>query len=577
MGVVVLVLAVNGFWTLRLLTSVHSKDDRVDPSHFVLLLERQGKEDHTIRDSVATASTRKEEETPATIETLVSPNTTSPEHRDRPMDVTGTETLQSAPLYDNHNNQTGSSFNAVTTTHPSTTTKNPNQTIVVTSWCFLDSVNTISFFHFPHALQALSQCWSFFQSQKERIKDMSREDNDNESQYSSVSYSHQCHVNMDKLSGLGSVEDDWKAALLVKVMQCTYSYRPYNLSYWTQGVLDANSFSPVSSPKNRHGGETIKFVPRNDTTNIHYLYRPYRKQVRQFRFFWQPQHAEELRNRLVQYLHKNQHQTDTGLLHNPNNDTPTSNDTNTMVANHNMDKPSLLRIGLVDRLSTRRIGNIAALQHAIQKAYPHAVVDRVSMEGWKPMQQFTWWSQQSIVILSHGAAAANLLFLPSIPSTAGVGGTSSGAVIELFPPHYYWWGFWKLAQSAQVRHYGYFPILYETNHTNGTQQQQQQRRAAERAMDLFYDYRKSCHDPDQRKTQRALSVLEPSIPHLLALLKRAIQEGHQIQRRQQRQEHKGNWSVGGNVSLYHPQIAHMESSCVLAQRINPHGTIVTNL
>ena len=270
------------------------------------------------------------------------------------------------------------------------------------------------FYHFPHALQALSQCWSFFQSQQALLQatassQLSNDDNDEDT--------FQCRVNLNHLAGVGPVAKDRRTALIVKLMKCTYDYREFNLSELPQTStivsLGPEKQQQQQQKKDHQLGTTRKRdLPRNTATHTYYLFRPHRNDAALRRFFWDPQHGQALRNRLFQ----------TKTYRNHNNISGTTNSSSSNVAL--MDE-TVLRIGLVNRLNNRKIGNMDQLERAIRQMYPDCIVERANMEDMKPIEQFTWWSRQSIVILPHGAASTNLLFMKT-----------GSAIIELFPPHY---------------------------------------------------------------------------------------------------------------------------------------------
>ena len=328
-------------------------------------------------------------------------------------------------------------------------------------------------------------------------------------------------------------------------MNCTY-------------VSHATSFpNPISR---RHT------VVVNGTTEYQqHVFRPDPVDARDgYRFFWHADHAKELQHRL--------HQTQTYQNH-----LNRQSHDNELVTKDNQQELPTLRIGLVNRLQTRRIGNMHRLIQAIRHEYPHAVIENVTMEDMTPLQQFTWWNQQSIVLLPHGAATTNLLFLQA-----------GSAVIEIFPPHYYWWGFWKLAQSVHVRYYGYFPKFtteaavvldhHDNNnsssgsrsnlttpilpttiiHKKATRHQQQK----QQAVALYQEFLQNCQNYTVQKRHQNIKVLEPSIPHVLVLLRRAVTEGPQ---------HKHDRDAGW--SSYVPQIARLEPSCTCGQSVHVNETV----
>ena len=465
----------------------------------------------------------------------------------------------------------------------------PNQATttptIITLWCFLDKSSTFVFFHFPHALQSLSQCWSFFQSKRQEIL----QSKNNHPAVSPQKLEFQCHINLYQSSGFGSVDQDWRAALVVDLMQCTHSYGAFDYSDiasrnqvlpWSLSSTQIND-NHTTVPPTQKGPRPLPQIndnhttvpptqkgprplPANHASHIHYFFRQDLQEWNFFRYFSHPSHVLELQKRLQQRLIYSNTTTrpgfqDKSLESLPNNRSIIINNNNNNNRTGNVhgtrnDTPNTLRIGLVDRLSKRRLGNIDLLEQAIVKAFPHAIVERGIMERLSPLQQFAWWSRQSIVILVHGAAASNLLFLqPNI-----------SAVIELYPAHYYWWGYWHLAQSSQVRHYAYFPIW--TEQRNLSQFQWEPHMSPE--LRLLDDYGKHCLSIVRRNRARDVKTMKPSIPHVMVLLRRAVTDRQEEIRRRRRQQQQGdsNHTQHSVVSSsYVPQIARMDVTCVQAR------------
>ena len=153
-------------------------------------------------------------------------------------------------------------------------------------------------------------------------------------------------------------------------------------------------------------------------------------------------------------------------------------------------------------------------------------------------------------------------------------------MIELYPAHYYWWGVWHLAQSAQVRYYAYFPIWteHDSNLRNSTttSQQQLEREQESPQWRLLKDYGKHCASFGKRTQVRDIPTIEPSIPHDMVLLRRAVTDRENEIRRQQQQQQEQQ--QGGNnhshsvvSSSYVPQIARMDVGCGDAR--NPRASL----
>lgn len=105
-------------------------------------------------------------------------------------------------------------------------------------------------------------------------------------------------------------------------------------------------------------------------------------------------------------------------------------------------------ITIINRRDSRRIMNIENITTALREEYPSTPIQTVYLEDVEPLEQFAFWSQQSLVIAAHGAGLMNAIFLP--PGNAS-------AVIEIFPPHYYLhFYFGNLLRSCGIRRYGYY-------------------------------------------------------------------------------------------------------------------------
>jgi hypothetical protein len=153
-----------------------------------------------------------------------------------------------------------------------------------------------------------------------------------------------------------------------------------------------------------------------------------------------------------------------------------------------------LTIAIVNRKGKRRLVNTDNITMALRETYPSARIQTFYMEDMEPMEQFAFWSQQSIVIAPHGAGMTNSIFLP--PGNAS-------AVIEIFPPHYYQhFYFGGLLRSCGVRRYGYY---YN-------------------ASDPAADWAVYGSTKEQRTLYRSVD-LEPPVDDILGLVRKALIEG----------------------------------------------------
>jgi hypothetical protein len=78
---------------------------------------------------------------------------------------------------------------------------------------------------------------------------------------------------------------------------------------------------------------------------------------------------------------------------------------------------------------------------AVQVEFPLASVVLTNMSGYTMLEQARWWNDKDVIILAHGAAMTNLVFMED-----------SSAVVEIFPdmynPYEFYYG---LAESSGVR------------------------------------------------------------------------------------------------------------------------------
>jgi Glycosyltransferase 61 len=152
-------------------------------------------------------------------------------------------------------------------------------------------------------------------------------------------------------------------------------------------------------------------------------------------------------------------------------------------------------ITIINRKGMRRLVNVKNITTALRKAFPKALVQTVYMEGTEPMEQFDFWSQQSIVVAPHGGALTNGIFLP--PGNAS-------ALIEIFPPHYYYFLFFGslLVRSCGIRRYGYY----------------------NNESDPAADFKKYWTTHERRRFYRNV-LLEPPVDDIVGLVQQAVMDG----------------------------------------------------
>ena len=82
----------------------------------------------------------------------------------------------------------------------------------------------------------------------------------------------------------------------------------------------------------------------------------------------------------------------------------------------------------------------------VHSKHPEAETEMANIEDLTGLQQMKWWYRQDIVVIAHGAALTNAIFL-----------RNNSAVVEIFPPHYYpIYYFGELCNQAGIRNYGYY-------------------------------------------------------------------------------------------------------------------------
>ena len=448
---------------------------------------------------------------------------------------------------------------------------------------FLGPRDDLPVFSFPSCTLSQFKQEKLQKAQNDEYRENKKNDTVLSSWTAPPNINYQCHINMDNLRALKSVSKDWRAAVILELMNCTYSYTQYNVSSQTGELFLSNHQNDNSTYASDRSTTTVRNeheLPRNNATNTHYLFRPHPDDSTGYRFVWHPHYAHELQKRLAPATpSKTIHQNASRIVRNA---TTSKHDSEIPNDNALQDADRTLCIGLVNRLSTRRIGNMDELEQAIRKAYPQAVVEQVSMNDMTPFEQFTWWSRQSVVILPHGAASTNLLFLKR-----------GAAVVEVFPPHYYWWGFWKLAQSIQVRYYGYFPILTDQSlasnksgttttittksNANHTFRGEHDHDMDQRATDSLQDYKQNCRTLELRSKHRNIAVQEPSIPHLLVLLQRATLDGEKLGRMQHQRSNEPGDKHDSTGSSYIPQISYISPHVIWSIMAMPRKPFVYHL
>jgi hypothetical protein len=85
-----------------------------------------------------------------------------------------------------------------------------------------------------------------------------------------------------------------------------------------------------------------------------------------------------------------------------------------------------MRVGLIQRISDRRITNYAEIRAHLTTTWANVTVDEVSMEGMPFLAQARFFAEHDIIVAAHGAALTNAVFVRY--------GT---IILECFPQNYY--------------------------------------------------------------------------------------------------------------------------------------------
>jgi hypothetical protein len=105
-----------------------------------------------------------------------------------------------------------------------------------------------------------------------------------------------------------------------------------------------------------------------------------------------------------------------------------------------------VHIGFVERPARRLIVDSDQLAQSLQQHFPNATVSyRIIEEDIALADQASWFAQQDIVIMAHGAGATNLIFMR--PDTQ---------LLELFPSNFFTEMYQTLAQQCGIHHDWYY-------------------------------------------------------------------------------------------------------------------------
>ena len=313
-------------------------------------------------------------------------------------------------------------------------------------WCsLLEPFSTSDFYHFPHAAQSLFPCWSWF----ERMR-----------------------------SNLANITTKTRCGFLFK----QDDYRSLYREGWIKSFMDnmGCNHSNIEHPLlSTHRNKSTIEGTENDTALFYILPE---EAIYGFQWFERPEDALSLRRKVLEQIQSSD-----------NNGSTTTNLTTNRDGDDD-DDDGHVRIAIVDRTKNRKFVNIENISAAIRQTYPTASLTIAYMEDMDGPQQFLFWSRHDIIIVGHGAAITNAIFMPL---------RNTSAVIEIFPHHFYDTTFFgTLLQSIGIRGYGYY-----NNET-----------------DLAADWRVYSRTLPQRKHYRGQD-LEPPVDAVLDLLRQALLDG----------------------------------------------------
>ena len=86
-----------------------------------------------------------------------------------------------------------------------------------------------------------------------------------------------------------------------------------------------------------------------------------------------------------------------------------------------------LQIGMIQRDSSRRIGNFDEIKEAIKSAIPSVDIFTTDFKFDSMKEQAEWFATKDVVVAAHGAALTNSIFI-----------TQGTIVMQLYPPGYFW-------------------------------------------------------------------------------------------------------------------------------------------
>jgi len=112
------------------------------------------------------------------------------------------------------------------------------------------------------------------------------------------------------------------------------------------------------------------------------------------------------------------------------------------------------KIGILNRKEDRAITNADTIEQNLQQSYPSAIIDVRTFDSEYELKhqndtlavQAQWFATQDLILLAHGAAMTNVIFMR--PKTS--------AIVELYPQYYFNDMFWPLQQQCGIQHQWYY-------------------------------------------------------------------------------------------------------------------------
>jgi Glycosyltransferase 61 len=116
-----------------------------------------------------------------------------------------------------------------------------------------------------------------------------------------------------------------------------------------------------------------------------------------------------------------------------------------------------LQIGLVQRIESRVFTNFDQIASSIQQAFPDTHVETAVMENMTFRQQAQFWNDKDVVVVGHGAAVTNAVFM-----------RRGASIVEVYPPHYYPRIYEALCRRIGLRHYAWYDNVTDIDHDHAT-------------------------------------------------------------------------------------------------------------